>query len=231
MTEHKHDHTIGLSTADLSIRLYLLSALFAVGTGVAFSFDLRVTALVNVENAPGDLQKALQLSEAFAHGFGVFAILLAIYVLDETKRDRFVQLLFCVISSGVFAQIAKQLIARNRPLTYGETGLPDSIWQTFGGWFPAFAQDSTGLRATILQSFPSGHTAQAVGLAIGLAWLYPKGWWLFAILAGLAAFQRIECQAHFLSDTLAGAAVACVVSALVLDRRAFGRFLPASGET
>ena len=57
--------------------------------------------------------------------------------------------------------------------------------------------------------FPSAHAATAVGLAIALGVLYPRGRWLFIAFAFLAGLQRIEAQAHFASDVLAGAAVAC----------------------
>ena len=35
--------------------------------------------------------------------------------------------------------------------------------------------------------------------------------WLFAAFAALACFQRMEAQAHFASDVLAGAAIGCLV--------------------
>ena len=35
----------------------------------------------------------------------------------------------------------------------------------------------------------------------------------------MAMLQRVESRAHYLSDTLAGAAVACLVTALLLHSR------------
>jgi undecaprenyl-diphosphatase len=70
-----------------------------------------------------------------------------------------------------------------------------------------------------LQSFPSAHAATAVGLAIGLSALHPRGRWLFAAFALLAVVQRIEAQAHFSSDVLAGAAVGCAAAAAVSSLR------------
>jgi membrane-associated phospholipid phosphatase len=69
-----------------------------------------------------------------------------------------------------------------------------------------------------LQSFPSGHTATAVGLALALSSLYPGGRRLFALLAVLAASQRVLFDAHFLSDTLVAAGIACFVAAFLRDR-------------
>jgi hypothetical protein len=45
---------------------------------------------------------------------------------------------------------------------------------------------------------------------------------LFFAFAALAAFQRIESSAHYVSDTLAGAAIACVIVGLCFDTRVFG---------
>jgi membrane-associated phospholipid phosphatase len=43
-------------------------------------------------------------------------------------------------------------------------------------------------------------------------------------LAVVAMLQRVECGAHFPSDTLAGAAVGSLVAALICDPRLFGRW-------
>jgi len=73
-----------------------------------------------------------------------------------------------------------------------------------------------------LQSFPSAHTATAFGLAIGLVRIYPRARWLFFCLATLAAVQRLEAGAHFLSDVCAGAALGLFVAGLATDRRVLG---------
>jgi membrane-associated phospholipid phosphatase len=58
---------------------------------------------------------------------------------------------------------------------------------------------------------------------VALAFLYPRGRWLFIGLAALAAFQRIEVQAHFASDVLAGAALGCLVGGLCQLNFGLGR--------
>jgi membrane-associated phospholipid phosphatase len=64
------------------------------------------------------------------------------------------------------------------------------------------------------QGFPSSHTATAAGLAIVLAYFYPRGRWLFPALVVLVAGQRLIDQFHFLSDTFWGAAVGCIFAPL-----------------
>ena len=66
-----------------------------------------------------------------------------------------------------------------------------------------------------------------MALALALGWLYPKGKWLFLLLALLVACQRIECGAHYLSDVLCGAAVSCLtVSCCLRLALWFPRFAP-----
>ena len=110
------------------------------------------------------------------------------------------------------------LVARERPSMVDASA---HVLDTFAGWLPLWQGNHR------LQSFPSGHTATAVGLAIALSSLYPRGWWLFAAIAALSGFQRIESESHFLSDVLAGAAIGCLVSAACTTSTRFGRWLTA----
>jgi membrane-associated phospholipid phosphatase len=67
------------------------------------------------------------------------------------------------------------------------------------------------------QSFPSAHTATAVGLSAALIWLYPQGRLLFTLLAALVGCQRIASMAHFPSDVMFGAATGCFVAQFILQ--------------
>src|SRR5207248_2115420 len=70
---------------------------------------------------------------------------------------------------------------------------------------------------TANQSFPSGHTTAAVAFGLALAAVFPRGRRLFATLTALVALQRIECGAHYLSDTLFAASLAWVIHVAVFD--------------
>jgi undecaprenyl-diphosphatase len=66
-------------------------------------------------------------------------------------------------------------------------------------------------------SFPSGHAARTIGLAIVIGGLLPQLWpWLigWAIGVGLA---RVALGAHFLSDVIAGWSIGLLV-AMILTR-------------
>jgi membrane-associated phospholipid phosphatase len=110
--------------------------------------------------------------------------------------------LACAAAAGGTTDLLKLLIARIRPHDFSFDG---SVWATFQQ-FPG----SGG------QSFPSGHTATAAGLAAGLIWLYPQGRLLFSLLTVLVGCQRIVSGAHYPSDVLVGAAVGCFVAQFIL---------------
>lgn len=59
-----------------------------------------------------------------------------------------------------------------------------------------------------MDSFPSGHVAQAVLLALLLSTFYPWTRWLAWPLAAAVAIARVAQERHFVSDVSAGAALA-----------------------
>lgn len=67
-------------------------------------------------------------------------------------------------------------------------------------------------------SFPSGHTTQAFALASVIAAHYDS-FWIDALayaIASLVGYARIDHQAHFLSDVVAGAAIGTAVGRTVV---------------
>ena len=112
---------------------------------------------------------------------------------------------------------AKRVIARSRPMSFD---LSEPIGTSFGAWLPYWNVPDWDHP---LQSFPSGHTATAVGLTVALIRMYPQGRSLFIAFAVLAACQRMGASSHYLSDTLAGAAVGLFFATMVIDSRFGGR--------
>jgi len=188
---------------------------------LAWTVDIRLAEHFRRESHPDFLHKTVSFAEVFAHGLGVAWLLLTVYVLDVHQRWRLPRVVAAVISAGMSANLVKLIVGRIRPreLAVGQ------VWDSFVGWFPRFhAEIRHGLGANDCESMPSGHAAVATALAIGLSLLYPRGCWLFACFAVLAAAQRVESCAHYASDTLAGAALACLVWAAFFDRRGLGRW-------
>jgi membrane-associated phospholipid phosphatase len=153
------------------------------------------------------------LVEPFGNGLGVIVIVVAVGMLDPFRRGAMPRIVAASLGAGLTADIVKLMIVRIRPCQFTFQG---NVWDTFGGFFPMISAGSRG------QSFPSAHTATAVGMAVILSRLYPRGRGLFVALAVLVACQRVQGGAHYLSDALAGAAVGCLVGAACLHRGLLG---------
>ena len=187
--------------------LRLAVVLAVLGLAVA-PFDVAVADWFRSSRLPGDLGKAVMLSEAFAHGVGAAAILLAAWLLDDRFRDgRGRRCLLAVVlgtyGGGLVTDLIKSQVARVRPRSLDFA----TVHTTLG----TFATPA-GVGGSNLHSFPSGHSAVAAGLACTLAVLYPRGRWLFAALAVLACCQRVVASAHYPSDVAWGAAIGIVVA-------------------
>ncbi|MBN2293878.1 MAG: phosphatase PAP2 family protein [Pirellulales bacterium] len=201
------------STAAGFPRLFILAAVFAILGVVAFAVDMplaRYCEYLETEGKfPGDIERLFNMSEAFGHGLGVLMILVTVFVLDADRRRRVARLAAAAFGSGLAVDCVKMMVARWRPHSFDlDSG---GVWDTFCG-FMLFGGESSKM-----QSFPSAHTATAVGLAIGLAWMYPRGRWLFTVFAALVACQRMQSCAHYLSDTLFGAALGCLVATVCIE--------------
>jgi lipid A 4'-phosphatase len=102
-----------------------------------------------------------------------------------------------VAASGVAVDLLKIVIGRTRPKLLFSGGTYDF------GWF--------GLRADDW-SFPSGHAATAAAVATALWCLWPRPLYLYVAAAALVALSRVWTDAHYLSDVIAGAAIAVAIT-------------------
>ncbi|QDU76165.1 PAP2 superfamily protein [Bremerella volcania] len=163
----------------------------------------------------GDLKKLVALSEVFGHGTGVIMVVLAVFALDLANRWKVGLLLGTAFGAGLMANVAKFFgIARYRPHAFD---FSLSIWDSFYQWFPFLGWLSQEeLRQSALQSFPSGHSATAAGLCVGLCFLYPHARWYFLLVAALACFQRVAFRMHFPSDVFLGAALGMATATILL---------------
>ncbi len=191
-------------------RYAIFSVSLAVLAVVVTPFDSQITAALNMTRETGDLRRMMALSEIFSHGFGVLVVLGLVAALAPEKVRLLPRLLSCVLLTYIAISLIKHTVLRRRPQAFGN--LPDDVsstWQTsighnseFIGWNSQF----------LFQSFPSGHSAMAVALALSLCWLFPRGRYVFAVLAILGMLQRVMFLAHWPSDILFGAAVAAMVA-------------------
>jgi membrane-associated phospholipid phosphatase len=189
--------------------LLLLAAAAALSIDVPVARAFRYCNTADAAKTLRDYLGYLNTFEPFGHGLGVVLVLLALHQLDPGRRWAIPRVLACALAAGGVADVLKMLLLRIRP-----NDLPvdfhGAVWATFGQWLPLWSGNSGS------QSFPSAHTATAVGLAAALIWLYPNGRLLFALLATLVGCQRIVSGAHYPSDVLIGAAAGCLAAMFLL---------------
>lgn len=170
-----------------------------VGLAVlAFTVDLPVARLCFEQRYPRELRVLLDNIESFGDGYGAAVIAIAALVLAPDCRRWWIHLLGAPLLAGAVANLLKFAICRHRPRDFDLVG--GQLSETF---FGVFATQWRGLSL----SFPSAHTTTAFALAVVLSRCFPRGRWLFLFLAIGVAAQRVQSTAHFLSDTLVGAAV------------------------
>ncbi len=168
----------------------------------ALSIDLDLARWCLGEHCPGSIRRLLNSCEPFGHGSGAALVVVAVFLLDPSRRWLLPRVVLCTAAGGMAANLCKLLLARTRPLRFCFTDTAH-VWDTFGGWFPSgggFAQ----------QSFPSAHTGAAIALAYAMGRLYPAGRPLFWALGIGVALQRIDSGCHFASDVLAAVALGLI---------------------
>lgn len=200
---------------------------------VALPIDLVVARWVAGRPLPGEVNRLLGISEAFAQGWGVAGILLTALVLDTSLWQRsavggaspprtsrwgtawitptIARLLGMAVTGGLLVDLVKLVIRRVRPRALDLRAATNAL-ATFDTSLVGIPDPGSA----DLLSFPSGHAAAAAGLAAALAHRYPRGTWLFVGFATLAALQRVSSSAHYPSDIAFGAALGCIGAAATL---------------
>jgi membrane-associated phospholipid phosphatase len=123
------------------------------------------------------------------------------------KRNPFIaysgQLLFSSVAvSGLCADLVKYIAGRARPKLYFRNHL---YGFDFFHWEHAWT------------SFPSGHSATALSVAIVFAVLFPRWRFIFFFAGILIAFSRIVLAQHYISDVIAGSFLGIVSTVLLYN--------------
>jgi len=165
--------------------------------------DLPLASLAKGRALPDGIAKFLDAAEHFGTFYGHVLAFLLIAALDPAHRRSLLRIAAAAWSAGMAANVVKLCLARTRPKYFDFDSL------VAGHGFLGFAPGLPG--GSRIQGFPSAHTATAVGFAIGLSYVYPKGRTVFLLFAALVGLQRIATSSHFASDVLAGAIVGWIV--------------------
>jgi membrane-associated phospholipid phosphatase len=199
-------------------RSLLLIGLFICSV-LVLPFDIEISRSLGITNWPGDAVRAMRLTEFFAHGFGVTLILVAVFALDPSRRYALIPVVIAQLLTSLLVHVVKLTVIRWRPADFFDLSKPEtSSFVSWLGWLDPASNQSWNLTSAT-QSYPSGHSAAVVALALSLTWLYPHGRMLFLTMAILGCLQRIMFHAHWPSDVLLGATIGYLVAMLVLNSR------------
>ncbi len=193
------------------IRWFLVPATLLLAGVTAFYVDMPFAKFCYGRDYPGFIRHILDNAEPFGDAYGLLLIVAGIFLLNPAGRSVLPWVIASGLCAGLGADVVKLLISRTRPQSFNLN--ITNVGATFNEWLPL-----TGVKSEY-QSFPSAHTAVAVGFAVALCRFYPRGRVLFIGMAVMCGMQRVQTCAHFLSDALIGAAIGWLVSHLILQSR------------
>lgn len=167
--------------------------------------DAHLTARLHVLEKPGLLRSlAIFLGHSGDSWFWLLGLLLVIWRGSESWRSLAYAFLLGIALTAVVVLLIKFSVRRQRPE---------------GEWGQVY-------RRTDPHSFPSGHAARAVMLAV-LAVALGPAWFaaLLVIWAPLVGLARVATGLHYVSDVLAGWVLGLLMGMTVLQITQLG-FLP-----
>lgn len=217
--------------------LIVLTAVLLASAAAAHVFDVRLVTALDARGANLDGQDWYRALRVLGFLGTWLAVGAAMVLIDSGRRtpdgspamwSRGPFVAGAALLGGVVAEGLKIVLRRGRPDAHPEHLHVFWPWSGEGwtperwGWsaqqpppypldhFPTiFSASDFGL--------PSSHAATAFGGLVALAWLYPRAGVLFIALGLGCGLTRMLSRAHYLSDTLAGAATgAAVVLALAV---------------
>lgn len=200
-SDHLHSQTQLTPTQRWALVPLTLLSLAAIAL---VTVDLPIAQVCAPRDFPDEIHRYLRSIEPFGTPYGQGMLLLAVICIVPAVKWRVPRIAAAAVGAGLTANVIKLLVGRERPKYFNMAS--DSATDAFHSLLPFLHGGSS------LKSFPSAHTASAVGFAVALTYVFPRGKWLFGITAALVAMQRIEVCEHFLSDVLVGATVGWLVA-------------------
>ena len=184
--------------------LLWLSCISMLLVPMATLLDIPIARWCHADLLPQEFSKMLNLSLIYAHGGGIFLIMVAILMMAPTKRWKMPRLATLALGSGAVATLVKMFVLRPRPNSLRlDLATSEHAWIWSFDWtLSRIAEYDAGMRA-----FPSGYLATATALTVGLWIVVPRGRPLFLAFCVGTMLQRMYCGSHFLSDLFGSAAV------------------------
>ena len=222
----------------VNIKAWLWIALAVVlGVTSIFFVDLPVSRFCVEHPDWGtwkELRRWIMLCEFFGYGASPVIVWWMIFRMDPARRSRMGVVALVFILCGVAPNLIKAGISRYRPAFFftkieSNAEIGDvTVTETGADCASGIRRAATGLDAFTMSpvpavsrnargSFPSGHSATAWGCTLVLMVFYPRGRNIFIFFAVMVMVQRVVCGAHFVSDTLIGAALAGAIVMLLVS--------------
>lgn len=180
--------------------LFTVALVFVYTTAFGQNPDIDILKVVNLNrNTAFDWPFKLISEAAFPVSYGIpLMILLAGYrTKKRILRQKGWYMAGSMIVSAIVVNILKYAIQRPRPFIS----------------YPFIEKLSAGGSP----SFPSGHTSDAMAMAMALSLMFPR-WYVIVpsfVWAGLVGYSRMDLGVHYPSDVLAGVVVGIGCSLVV----------------
>lgn len=142
-----------------------------------------------------------------------FCIAVSLGILHTYRWRAALLVAVSALIAGTLEMILKWAVGRTRPVANDVVHIQPLTFDPFRGGLAGFAHQSN-------LCFPSGHALLAFSTAGCLAYLCPRGMWVWYLAACLVGLNRIGELAHYPSDVV-GAALLGVLSS-VFARRILG---------
>lgn len=155
-----------------------------------------------------------------------------IWILDIPRRAALAYLVVTLAVCGLVTEPVKQLLGRARPetsilMTEHLASRMERLSARYSSLAPP-AHTPGRDRWLLLHhdrpwfedafaSFPSGHALSVFAVAAFLCALYPRGRWLWILLAAGCAFARIRARRHFLDEVIFSAGMGWLLASWVFS--------------
>ena len=205
---------------NLDLKGSLLFAAAIIGTGVLIANDEGIYKGFKNFQAGKPWVDQVGSAGTFMGDWGVDCGVAGLFFLsgvafrDKKARETGLMALDTLMHTGLLVQVVKHLAGRQRPSA--ENG--QDYWFGPGAFFNRYKEDSFAR----YDSFLSGHTISAWGLATVIATNYKNTFWVPLACYGLATvvgLTRVTEDTHWLSDVFAGAVLGYVIGKMVVRNR------------
>lgn len=216
----KDDVEMWTSPFKLDLKGSLIFAAAIIGTGVLIANDEAIYKGFKKFQAGKPWVDQVGSAGTFMGDWGVDCGIAGLFVLgglafkDKKARETGLMAIDTLMHTGLLAQVVKHLAGRQRPSAEGG----QDYWFGPGAFFNRYKEGSFAR----YDSFLSGHTITAWGLATVIAENYKDSFWVPLTCYGLAAvvgLTRVTEETHWLSDVFAGAVLGYFIGRMVVRNR------------